>query len=61
MPGVTIYIPELKTGTISNADGTYLIENLPQIKVLIQLTFIGYKMIASAGGNLDFTPFISNR
>ncbi|MCW3086510.1 MAG: TonB-dependent receptor plug [Bacteroidetes bacterium] len=45
LPGVSIFIPDLKTGTVSNVDGTYLIENLPQSKVLIQISFIGYKTI----------------
>ncbi|MFA5973112.1 MAG: TonB-dependent receptor [Lentimicrobiaceae bacterium] len=45
LPGVTIYIPDLKTGTFSNIDGTYKIENLPQTKVLVQVSFIGYKSI----------------
>jgi len=50
LPGVNIYLPDLKTGTISIADGTYKIENLPQAKVLVQVTFIGYKFIAE---NID--------
>ncbi len=45
IPGVTIYIPDLKTGVISNADGTYKIENLPQSKIIVQVSFIGYKTI----------------
>jgi iron complex outermembrane recepter protein len=46
LPGVTIYIPDLISGTSSGIDGTYLIDNLPQTKVLVQVSFIGYKMIA---------------
>ncbi len=45
-PGVSIYIPDLKTGTISNADGTYKIENLPQTILLVQVQCIGYKLIS---------------
>jgi iron complex outermembrane receptor protein len=45
LPGVTIYIPDLKTGTLSNVDGTYTIENLPKTKVLVQVSYIGYKAI----------------
>lgn len=48
--GVSIYLPDLKTGAISNADGTYKIENLPTAKVLVQLSLIGYKLIAE---NID--------
>ena len=45
-PGVTIYVPDLKTGAISNFDGTYTIENLPKTRILVQVTYIGYKMEA---------------
>ncbi len=52
LPGVTIYIPDLKTGTLSNVDGTYKIENLPEAKVLIQVSYIGYKSITA---NIDLS------
>jgi iron complex outermembrane receptor protein len=45
IPGVTIYIPDLKTGTVTAADGTYKIDNLPQAQLFIQISFIGYKTI----------------
>src|SRR3954471_14316300 len=45
IPGVTIYVPDLKTGAVTDINGHYLIENLPQTKVLVQITFIGYKTI----------------
>lgn len=50
LPGVTIYFPDLKTGTLSNDDGAYKIENLPKTKVLVQVSYIGYKTITS---NID--------
>jgi iron complex outermembrane receptor protein len=43
--GATVYIAELKTGAVSGMDGTYKIENLPQIKVLVQVKFLGYKTL----------------
>ena len=46
LPGVTIYIPDLRTGTVSKEDGTYLLEDLPDIKVLVQVIYIGYELIA---------------
>ena len=45
IPGATLYVPDLKTGAISGADGTYKIENLPKTKILLQISFTGYKMI----------------
>lgn len=46
LPGVSIYFPDLKTGAITRADGTYSIENLPATKLLVQVSFIGYKLLA---------------
>jgi iron complex outermembrane receptor protein len=45
IPGVSIYFPDLKTGTISKPDGTYSIDKLPATKLLVQVRFIGYKMV----------------
>ncbi len=45
IPSATLYIPDLKTGAVSALDGTYKIENLPQTKILLQVSFAGYKMI----------------
>lgn len=45
IPGVTLYIPDLKIGTLANADGIYKIDNLPSSKLLFQISFIGYKTI----------------
>ena len=43
--GATVYIPELKTGTIADKEGVYKIDNLPKTKVIIQISFLGYKSI----------------
>ena len=43
--GATVYIPELKTGTTADKNGFYKIDNLPRTKVIIQVSFIGYKSI----------------
>lgn len=44
LPGVSIYFPDLKTGTVSQADGSYFIGKLPPTKLLIQVSSLGYKM-----------------
>jgi iron complex outermembrane recepter protein len=41
--GVYISIPELRTGAISDKDGLYRIERLPKTKILVQVSFLGYK------------------
>jgi iron complex outermembrane receptor protein len=45
LPGVAIYFPDLKTGTITQPNGTYRIDRLPAAKLLAQVSFIGYKII----------------
>lgn len=45
LPGVTIYITDLKTGATSGPDGRYKIENLPRARVSVQVSFVGYKLI----------------
>lgn len=46
LPGVSVYLPDLKTGTVTDENGRYTLENLPQSKVSVQVSFIGYKLIA---------------
>jgi iron complex outermembrane receptor protein len=43
--GVELYIPDLKKGTITNVDGTYVIGNLPEKNILLQVNYLGYKTI----------------
>lgn len=45
LPGVVLYIPDLKTGTISKEDGSYFIDNLPSKSILIQISLVGYKTV----------------
>lgn len=45
IPGATIYLPELKRGTASDMTGSYKIDNLPELKVTIEVEFLGYKTI----------------
>lgn len=54
--GVNIYIPDLKTGTITNTDGTYIINNLPVKKILLQVSYLGYKTIIE---NIDLSETTS--
>lgn len=42
--GASIYIPELKTGGVTNTDGEYKIENLPVRKIQVQISSVGYNM-----------------
>jgi len=42
IPGATVAIPDLRTGSITDAEGKYLISNLPKGVYLVQVSFIGY-------------------
>ena len=64
LPGVSIYFPDLKTGTVTNAEGTYLIDKLPATRLLVQVRFVGYKMLTeqidlTKNQTLDFKLDIS--
>jgi iron complex outermembrane receptor protein len=45
LAGVGIYISDLKTGTVTDNDGNYKINNLPKTEVLVRISFIGYASI----------------
>lgn len=42
LPGVTVYIPDLKKGSVSNAEGMFVLDGLPKGKFLVELKFVGY-------------------
>jgi len=43
LQGASIYIPDLKMGTIADANGNYILHNIPAGNYLIQAGFVGYK------------------
>ena len=43
--GASIYFPDLKTGTVTNSEGVYTIDNLPKRRMAVQINSVGYKMI----------------
>ena len=43
--GAVLYIPDLQTGTTSDDKGRYKLDNLPRTKVLVQITFVGYRTV----------------
>jgi iron complex outermembrane recepter protein len=40
--GASIYIPDIKTGAASNADGSYTIKNIPNGTYLVEVSFVGF-------------------
>ncbi|MEO7089170.1 MAG: TonB-dependent receptor [Bacteroidia bacterium] len=51
IPGVAVYIPDLKEGAVSDINGVYKISNLPKKKFLVQVQYLGY---ANVVVTLDF-------
>jgi len=45
LPGASIYLHEVKVGTISSDDGSFSTPTIPFGKYLIEISFIGYKSI----------------
>lgn len=43
LPGAVIYFPDLKKGTLADADGNYSIGELPAARLLIQVSSLGFK------------------
>ncbi len=43
LPGATVFLPDLKTGTITDKDGLYKLRNLPNSNIVVQVSYIGYK------------------
>ena len=43
--GATVYVPELKTGDITDKTGLYKLSKLPKTTVTVQVSFLGYKSL----------------
>src|SRR5665213_1505791 len=64
LDGASIYIPDLKIGSVSDANGNYIIKDIPQGTYLVQVGFIGYKdnikkIVLEKNTNMDFAMEIS--
>lgn len=60
LPGVSIYFPDLETGTVSKSDGSYSITGLPCARLLVKVNSTGYQMMAltvdlQTINHMDFT------
>lgn len=42
IPGATVSIPDLRMGTVTDANGKYTLNNLPKGVYLVQVSFVGY-------------------
>lgn len=60
LPKASIFIPDLKLGTIADTSGSYLFRSLPSGSYLVQVQFVGYKTFTrtvtiSGASKADFT------
>src|SRR5690242_6872169 len=46
LAGASVYIPDLKKGSVADANGNYNISNIPSGTYIVEVKFIGYKTIA---------------
>ncbi|MGN6195548.1 MAG: TonB-dependent receptor [Ginsengibacter sp.] len=51
LQGASVYISDLKKGSVADANGNYLINNIPDGDYVVEIKFIGYKTILE---NIDF-------
>ncbi len=51
LAGASVYIPDLKKGSIADVNGNYDLTNVPAGSYLVEIKYIGYKTIAE---NIDF-------
>ncbi|MEI3799182.1 MULTISPECIES: TonB-dependent receptor [unclassified Chitinophaga] len=42
LPGATVYLPDLRVGAAADAQGNYIIKNLPKGKYVVDVHYIGY-------------------
>jgi iron complex outermembrane receptor protein len=52
LPGVTVSIPDLKTGTSTDVNGKYTLSHLSKGIYIVQFTYVGYKTITQ---RVDFS------
>lgn len=45
VPGAEVYFPDLKTGTVTNGNGEYVINDLPTTKALVKVSMLGFAAI----------------
>ncbi len=45
LPGAILYFPDLKNSGVSNADGSFKINNLPSTNTILQVILLGYQTV----------------
>src|SRR5688572_26370405 len=47
IPGVVVYFSDLKKGGVTDLNGKYIITGLPQARLRVAVSCVGYNMIAT--------------
>lgn len=42
LPGVTVFIPELNRGAVTDNDGNFVLKSLPERNITLKVSFVGY-------------------
>jgi iron complex outermembrane receptor protein len=45
LTGASVFLQSVNKGTITNANGNFVIDNLPKGKYIITVSFVGYKTL----------------
>ena len=45
--GAAVFIPDMKTGTVSDTSGIFYLTNLPPISTIVEVSYAGYKTIVA--------------
>ncbi len=56
LAGASVYLPDLKVGVTSNAQGIFLLQNIPAGKYLLEISFTGYASVIATvdiNGNME--------
>lgn len=43
--GVSVYLPQLKRGTVTDIEGNYILKDLPAITTSVQVTYVGHQSV----------------
>ncbi|HEY8936223.1 MAG TPA: carboxypeptidase-like regulatory domain-containing protein, partial [Cyclobacteriaceae bacterium] len=63
VPAASIYIPDLKRGTVTDLNGNYIFDNLPKGKILVEFKCLGFSSVITTiqiDGDVEFSIEMNN-
>ena len=63
IPAASIYIPDLKRGTVTDLSGNYVFDNLPKGKILVEFKCLGFSSLITTiqvDGDVEFSVEMNN-